>query len=115
MHRPRNATGLARTTKYLAFWQAESGEPGAFTMNMELDFEEIQLDACANASYEAGTRTVRALLPLALFGSSKFDYVVTSTFGGSFGNNELVPSTGKLTSIPVDVLPPFGGNPACSQ
>jgi hypothetical protein len=78
------------------------------------------LDVCNDVTFDPLTNTLRVLFDASRIGSPiSFNYVLTSTFGGSFGANEWLPqaptfgtASGRLTTLTT--LPPFNGISLCA-
>lgn len=91
---------------YLQLFQ--SGPAGEFVSN------NPAVDPCLHGTFEDETNTLRILVPADEFpGTPDFRWILTVTFGGSFGTNEWVPEAGKLDVLWVDELPPFSGDRTC--
>ncbi len=77
------------------------------------------LDACAAATFEPETSTLRLEVPASVLGGSTFNYGVSATFGGSFGANEWVPDglyfvdPERYLTVGSSPLPSFSGPSIC--
>jgi hypothetical protein len=72
------------------------------------------VDACQHGFFDAGTNTLRILVPADVFpGTPDFRWILTVTYGGSGGANEWVPEVGDHPVTFIDELPPFDGAPSC--
>lgn len=72
------------------------------------------VDACEHASFDPVTNSLRVLVPLDVLPvAPEFTWIVTVTFGGSFGTNEWIPEVGSLPVTAVEIFPPFVGDPSC--
>ncbi len=100
------ATQATGVDAYLQLFQA--GPAGQFVSPTP------GVDPCDHTFFDPDTNSLRVLVPAAAFpGTSDFRWIVSVTFGGSFGTNEWVPEVGDLPVSEVDVLPPFVGSPSC--
>ncbi len=100
------ATHASDIDEYLSLSQV--GPSGQFVVSPP------EVDACEHTSFEAETNTVRVLVPADDFpGTADFRWLLTVTFGGSFGVNEWVPEVGDLDVAVVAEFPPFAGEPSC--
>lgn len=95
---------------YLQVFAELDGDVGTYVPVLD----NAPIDPCAFTAYETETRTLRVLLWADDVGADgEFPYILTSTFGGSFGTNEWSPEEGWTSSQFVSELPPFGGEPGC--
>lgn len=79
-----------------------------------VESDPFEISPCLYGAFETETNTVRMLVPTELLlGHDDFEWIMTVSYGGSFGNNEWLPDEGALDVTVVDEFPPFSGETLC--